>query len=296
MVGQEVASSTELRDAVLRTLAYSDVFDYPLTAAEVHWALPLPATLAETEAALRSLHELVGNEPPYFYLAGREGIVAIRERRQASSARLRRRARPWNRVIAALPFVFSVIVTGSLAVDNAEMGEDVDYLIVSKPGRVWTARAFTVAVVRLARLAGVELCPNYVVAADALKMDKSAYVARELAQMQPVSGIAVARRLLDENPWWRSYLPNATPATLRSTSGPSSRLLQRLPETLLGGRLGEALERAILQWKAAQLRRDAGSNAEAVFDERMAKGHVEAHRSRIEAALAERFVRLGLQP
>ncbi len=296
-IGQAASEAlSPLEEAVLRTLAYSDVFDYPLTASEVYGALPLSATLVETEAALRSLAGPVGCSSPYYFLAGREGIVAIRERRHSTSARLMRRARLWNRVIAVLPFVYSAIITGSLAADNAEMGEDVDYMIVSKPGRVWTARAFTVGVVRLARLTGVELCPNYVVAADALQMDESAYVARELAQMRPVSGAGVAQRLLFENPWWQRYLPNATPAAFQANDAHSPRWLQRLPEALLGGRIGDAIERVIMRRKATRLRREAGNNGEAVFDERMAKGHVEAHRGRIEAALDQRLVSLGLKP
>jgi hypothetical protein len=187
-----------------------------------------------------------------------------------------------------------VAITGSLAVDNAEAGEDVDYLIVTKPGRVWTARAFTIAVVRLARLARIELCPNFIVSEDSLALPEGdAYVARELVQMQPVSGSAVAQRMLDESGWWRTFLPNAS--TSPATKDVSSGWLQRLPELMLGGRIGDSIEKAILTRKGGELRRLTGDTTEAIFDESMCKGHVDGHHQRIQTALRQRLHALGLE-
>jgi hypothetical protein len=287
--------ASDFENGVLRALAYSDIFDFPLTAEEVREALPFEAALIEVEAALDAIGSRIAFVA-YYMLAGREEIAETRERRRVASAALIDQARWWGRLIGALPFVRSVVVTGSLAVDNAEMGDDIDYLVVTKPGRVWTARALVVAVVRVARLRGVELCPNFVVAEDALAMDDNAYVARELVQMRPVTGIDVARRLLDENAWWRCYLPNATPAVLAESTAKTPRRLQAVAESFLGGRIGDLIEAALLRHKGESLRRAAGANPEAVFDASMAKGHVEAHRGRIEAALTARVETLGLLP
>ena len=48
--------------------------------------------------------------------------------------------------------------------------------------------------------------------------------------------------------------------------------------------------------KAAELRREAGDNPEAVFDASMCKGHVDAHGARTEAALADRLARPEAAP
>jgi hypothetical protein len=204
-----------------------------------------------------------------------------------------RRAFFYGRLIARLPFVRMVTVTGSLAVDNAEDGDDIDYLIATASGRVWLARALTMGVVRLASLRGLTLCPNYLLAETALELpERDAYTARELLQMRPVAGYAVYSRMLAANAWCAELLPNWQP----DASPPDKRpgLLKRLGEAVLGGRLGDALERWFLRRKGRELNALAGANGEVVFNEDVCKGHFDAHRARLESELALRLSRLGV--
>ena len=68
-------SAEKLLHSVFHTLAYSDVFDYPLTAPEVYrYLTSTKATLEDVIGALsdKSLFAQVG---AYFTLRGREEIV-----------------------------------------------------------------------------------------------------------------------------------------------------------------------------------------------------------------------------
>jgi hypothetical protein len=156
--------------AMIEAIAYADVFDWPLTASEVHRDLPLAARPDEVDAEL--VAAVLGGRLSFVEghatLAGRESLVPRRADREASSIRLRSRAAPWLRAIGRLPFVRLVAVSGSLAVSAATDDADVDLFVVVDDGRLWLARAMTIALVRVARAAGIDLCPNYFVARSAI--------------------------------------------------------------------------------------------------------------------------------
>ena len=74
-------SSENLLHSVFHTIAYSDVFDYPLTAGEVYCYLTsMSASLEEVTQALTD-GTLFARVEYYFTLRGRERIVEIRKRR-----------------------------------------------------------------------------------------------------------------------------------------------------------------------------------------------------------------------
>jgi hypothetical protein len=286
-----------LERAVLETIVYSDVFDFALTASEVQRWLRVAASLEDVEAVLRSepLSALLSSLSPYVMLRGREELVEVRHRRLLSSRKLQRQARHYASLIARLPFVRMVALTGSLAVDSSEAGDDVDYLIVTAPGRVWLARTATMLVVRLAALRGVTVCPNYVLSVAALELPcHEAYTARELLQMAPLFGAEVHRRMLAANGWWRDYLPNVEPVAMQPRDESGQSLLRRGFEALLGGRLGDALEGWLYRRKAGELQRQARGigETETVFDETMCKGHFEGYRRRTEDAVAQRLAQV----
>ena len=126
------------------------------------------------------------------------------------SRRLWEQAQFYADWIARLPFVRMVALTGSLAAGNAEDGADIDYLIVTEPGRLWSCRASILGVVYWAARRGVRLCPNYLLSENALALkDRSPYAARELVQMAPLYGLDTFYQMRTANPWVETYLPNA---------------------------------------------------------------------------------------
>jgi hypothetical protein len=135
-------------------VAYADVFDYPLRAVEIHQYLHgVVASWADTLAALE---DCVGPGGPlgcrdgFYTLQGRESIVPLRVARSANAKRLWLDAVRYGRLMAQLPFVRLVAVTGSLAWDNIDRQGDIDYLVISTNGRLWLCRAFIALLARIA--------------------------------------------------------------------------------------------------------------------------------------------------
>src|SRR3990172_11192340 len=101
-------------------------------------------------------------------------------------------------------------ITGALAMDNSAHGDDIDVIIVTARGRVWTARLIVIGLVYAGKLFGDTLCPNYILSEDALALEQhDLFAAHEFAQMTPLVGFEVYQRMRAANPWVGEFLPNA---------------------------------------------------------------------------------------
>lgn len=273
-----------LATAIRDTLAYADLFRYPLTAHELHRYLHgRMVGCAGVEGALAAGVDGVQHEDGYYALVGRTGLAAHRLGLRRASASLGARARGYATLLKYLPYVRMVGLTGSLAIGNPARRADIDLMIVTAPGRVWLCRAAIVAVVRLVGLGGDVLCPNYLVAEDALALDSvTIYDAHELAQMVPLYGREAYLRLWSANPGVQALLPNAGPRKVAPDRLlPSLGTLKAAAERLLGGAVGDRLERWEQRRKTARLSRRGDRPGESILSAQQCKGHFGAHRASI---------------
>jgi len=288
-----------MRDAVVAALAYSDVFDWPLSPAEILALLPIPATPSEVAEGIASAVAagLITPVDGVFVLFGRTELAEGRRRREEVSVGLWPRAIRYGRFIAALPCVSMVAVSGSLAVNAAESDADIDFFVVTDNGRLWTTRAMIVGVVRAAAHSrgSATLCPNYLVTSSNLAFpERDLFTARELVQLVPLYGGAVLDELLAHNRWFREVLPNHPGPRPRLAGAPSA--LGRWMAPLVRWRGFDGVERWEMERKIAALTALVGdpSEDEARFDSEACKGHLDGHRTRVVDAYVERLRRLGV--
>jgi hypothetical protein len=186
-----------------------------------------------------------------------------------------------------------VAVTGSLAVNNTDEGKDVDYMIVTAPNHLWTCRALSLLIARVARLEGVSLCPNYLITTNVLELkEQSLYVAHELAQMIPLSGMEVYEELLRRNDWIYAYLPNASGMPSSSPRGEPVKkrsVIQKGLELVLRFPFGAWLENWEMNRKIKRLTREQSHSFESYFSADVCKGHIDRHGENIVTALAVRL-------
>lgn len=282
-----------LERALLSTLAYADIFDHPLRLEEIWRYFPSSISLEDLGILIEQSRPLLERVGDHYVLTGRGAIAQIRIRRRTASRRLWRRARPLMHVVAALPFVRMLAVTGSLATQGADEDADIDVFVVTSPGFLWVCRAMILLLARFARLRGTRICPNYLVTERALELpERSLYVARELTQMVPLSGFAIYDRMRMLNRWTDDYLPNArgSPASYMHLEGLAwVRSLQRLVEALLRFTPVRIVERYEMRRKIMKLQQEQGSSPEAFFAADVCKGHVDRHRFRIETRFEDRL-------
>ncbi len=176
---------TSVEDAVLRTLAYSDIFQRPLTAKEIIHRLISPRAYSSREVthAIRALvrQRVVEKRADVFGLAGRRTLFEKRLKRTAISAQKRARASRAVSTMRWLPFVWAIYITGSVAWENARPEDDLDVLVITAPGRLWIARPFVWGLLALfqkrrkpaSRQVGDLICANLFLAADQLTLPKT---------------------------------------------------------------------------------------------------------------------------
>lgn len=292
---QNINGLNPLQRGILLAVTYADVFDYPLTVKEIHRYCGIKASFNDIYAETHRFR-LLNHSGDFYTLPGREALTATRERRKGVSARLWPQAIRYGRLIANLPFIRMVAVTGSLAVNNTEDPADIDYLIVTDPGRLWTCRALILALGRLASLRGLNLCPNYLVTTRALEFQEhTLYVAHELTQMVPLSGLDVYAEVRQRNAWVADFLPNAVglppiPAPLDQTA--STPRLRPVFEALTQTPPAAWFERWEMERKIRKLTREQGFSAESTFSADICKGHDQRHQSRTQRMLDSKVSRL----
>jgi len=281
-----------LRRAIAHTVAYADVFDYPLERSEIHrYLIGETAPSAEIDAMLEhdaTLGTCIERTGDKFHLRGRAGTVEARRGREAASAALWSTARAYGAWIATLPLVRFVGVTGALAMSNADPDADIDLFVLTQPGRLWLCRLLVLGVVRFAAVRGHRLCPNFLLSTEALALrERNLFTAHEIAQMVPLRATDWYPKLLEANRWAGDHLPNALASHVGAARADGA--LSRLATAVLSASLFAPLERWEMRRKirrlAARAAREGGSVA---FSESECRGHFAAHDVRVLAAYAER--------
>ncbi len=295
-----------LQRAILLTVLYSDLFDYPLTEDELHRYLvaPYPGKKAFEGALAGLMGRHLTNADGLLTLAGREHTVDVRRQRQEISDQRWRPAARYAQWLTYVPFVRMVAVCGSQAAGNARPDADVDFFLVTERGRLWTVQVCSMLLRRIASLLSVRVCPNYLLTLDSLQVGPAnLYLAREVAQAVPLWGDATHLGFLGANRWIGHFLPNLSHADDRRnrlTEVTSPRLARSL-EWLLGGRLGNGLERTLYRvlllyyplrlyyqgWRREQFRRAYRPDRQEVIRGGYGPVIEQAFRDRVVAHLGE---------
>jgi hypothetical protein len=299
---EQVLSDANIERVILWTLAYADVFDYPLSFEQLHrYLIGMKVSSQQLQAVLSSgdiPNHKVSNISGFYTLPGRENIVEIRKQRAKYSAHLWTKASTYGQLIARLPFVRMVAVTGALAMDNAQPGDDIDYLIVTAPGRLWLCRAIVIALVRWAVRRGDIICPNYFLSERGLVfLQQSLYTAHELVQMVPLSGQGVYDRIRQLNTWSIRFLPNAEGPPARAHSSWGTHSLQplfTLAEWALQSPFGSWFENWEMERKVQKFQGQVNEGAEVSFCADWCKGHFDGHGEETMRAFTARMKEFGI--
>jgi len=174
---------TELEHAILKTICYFDLFDFPLTPLEIYKYLfsgGQSFALLEIERALPAIKSLEFSQGFYF-LKNRDAIVATRKQRYLLAQNKIKKARPYLWLLSRLPFVRQIYIVNNLAILNSQVNSDIDLSIVSQNNHLWTCRFFCALLMKLlnkrpnAKSAKDKICLSFFCTEQSLNFETMAY-------------------------------------------------------------------------------------------------------------------------
>jgi hypothetical protein len=285
-----------LARAIVRTLAYADLFDFPLRSDEVWRQLLLEtATFDEVETLLHNaaadafLASRVGRDGAYFTLAGRSGLAERRRTRQHTADRLIADHVGVLGLVSMLPWVRMVAFSGGTSRRNSIHDDDIDLFIVAEQDRVWST---FLGLVVLARAAGCRdiLCANYLIDRTNIVVPDGGdlFTGQELLGLEPLSGRRQLERMAAVNEWTQRLLPNAglRPRLPLFDDGPWRGRIQRGVEWAMApaGWAIEGVSRRALGWHLSRKQKRATGG-----DMLLRRGMLKLHQSDNRASIVSRF-------
>ncbi len=214
---------TKLTEGIVKALLYSDIFHYPLTADEIYERLDIRCD--DREDVSRALEELIASKLVFqfgdFYSLRDEVALALRRTAgNKMASKMMGKAVRRSRLIYSFPFVRAVMISGSLSKDYYDKNSDIDFFIVTSPGRVWLTRGLLALFQRIVLFNSHKyFCVNYYIDHERLSLDeRNIFTATEVITLKPMCGSEHYHGLIESNKWVSSYYPQFEEKKSRSHS------------------------------------------------------------------------------
>jgi len=263
-----------LEAGILRTLLYFDLFHHPMSAEEIHQYLGVDvADTFSLSSCLEALVEqgLVFSMSDFYALRKIDLLTDRRIHGERRALRALHTTKKYTRIISAFPFVRMVCISGSLSKGYMDKDADIDYFVVTEPGRLWLCRTLLVAFRKVFLLNSRKyFCINYFLSTDNLSIpDRNIYTAVEAVSLIPTYNYPLYVELLRQNEWVKDWLPHAGVNGDEWCVPVRSQPVRRMIERLLSGRPGRWMETRCYRMTLRYRKRKFSHFDESTFQHRM---------------------------
>jgi len=287
--------------SVAKTLLYFDMFDFPLTAWEIYKYLWKDESGAEVsfgrlQSVLKNYHVDFGEKDGFYFLNNKDHLIALRKQRQIIAAKKYKRAQIIAKIFSLFPFVEMIAVSNSLSYDNARDDSDIDLFIITSDRKIWTARFFSAAFLKIFHLRPNaynkknKICLNFFVTANALnlrqlKENNDIYFIYWLHQLTPIYDAAdLFSRFCQANSWIKNYIQahdfNRINYQRRIKAGVISRVVKKIFQIMLIFNFWEILFRSLQMKKMPDfIKNSMNKSTNVVVNESTLKFHDQDRRA-----------------
>ncbi len=242
-----------VRENVLRTLLYYDIFSHPLNSDELFIFLHRNSLeKGEINQALGKLTEgdgdVLGQRDGYFYVKPNEQYVNLRIQRERYSKKMWKTARFVTHIIKRFPFVRAVLITGTLSKNSSDKRSDLDFMVITERERLWISRTLLMLFKKIFLLNSYKyFCINYFITTESLEVgEKNIFSAHEVAYIKATFNEDLMYSFIRSNDWVTEFFPNyvlGDPYLHSSGYKVNNRrsYIQKLFELFFAGKFGDRL-------------------------------------------------------
>jgi hypothetical protein len=216
--------NSKIKNSILKTIMFFDLFDYPLTDLEILRYLDTKYDYEKLKEELLKISEIENKNSMYF-LKGRSEIYEIRMKRYNYADRKFRRAKLIAKIFKFIPWIKMIAIGNIIGSENLKDESDIDFFIISEKNRIWISRLFSVLIIKLLNLRPQEnnnrdkICLSFFVSKENLDLkrfmiknnfeNQDSYLLFWLAGLFPIyDSQNFYKKLINENKWIFDSLPN----------------------------------------------------------------------------------------
>ena len=312
-----------LEKSIIATICYYNTLDYPLTGFEIYKYLANMSRMLSREyvanVSFNKILDVLGNslelrkiiqeKNGFYFLQGREKILPQRIKRQKLADQKWKKARRIIWLLQIIPYLRMIAVSGSLALENTRKNSDIDLLIVTKAGRIWTCRTLiTILITLLGKKhhkgkTRDRICLNHYITDKSLKIPfESLYNAQTYARLINVyENNSLFQQFQKENLWVKNYLffwLSAKAGNLRIIK--KNKILisfAKFSEAVSDNRAGNWIENTLGKWQKKRIKADPlykKRGGRITADKNQLEFHPESHEVRIVKKFNQKMRDLGL--
>jgi hypothetical protein len=238
----------ELKQSILKVMAYFDLFDYPVTKDELLYFLDnqnvSAKALMDSIDELKS-HKCIFQHKEFYCLQSNHELAERRITGTNAALLLLPKARKISKFLYQFPYARAICISGSLSKTFALKNDDIDYFIIAKANRLWIARTFMHLLKKLSFLFGRQhwYCMNYFIDEEALEIEeKNIFTAMEMTTLLPVCGNGAVDAFFNANNWANTYYPNYRLKSMNCKPYAKDSLVKRGVELMLNNKMGDWLD------------------------------------------------------
>lgn len=303
-----------MKDAILKTLIYFDIFDYPLSSDEVFLYLfsfndfcnnildkKKEIKKYKNKEIEKKLQELIlenkiDNKNGFYFLKNRDKIVEIRKQRKEISLKKIKKAKKAVWFLRKVLFVRAIILTSNLSYNNASEKSDIDFLIITKNKRIWTTRFLTTIWFKIFNLRPEngknkdKFCLSFYLDENFLNLECTKIEDNDLILKY---FLKTYKCLFNENNVWKKFVENNNWAEINfvDVKNNKTKILKLFFEKMFSNKCEDFFRKIQLSYMPDNLKDEAKrENNKVIINNRILKFHLNDNRKKIKKEYEKRIM------